>query len=176
MKRRLILWLPLALFAIFVATVAINLYAPSDRTIRSRMVGKPVPAFALDPMLQARTGLRSLDYAKGQPRVINIFASWCVPCIAEAPHLETLAKQGLPIDAVAVRDRPEDVADFLRKYGDPYQSIGSDPNSRVQIALGASGVPETFIVDGNGIIRHHHLGAINQGDVPAIVQAYEAVK
>ena len=174
--KRYILWAPLAVFVLFLAIVGIGLYSPSDRTIRSKMVGKPVPDFALPAMLPGRPGLDSADYARGEARVINVFASWCVPCIAEAPQLEAIAERGVPIDAVAVRDRPEDVAEFLQRWGDPYRRIGSDANSRAQMALGASGVPETFIVDGEGVIRYYHFGPINAPDVPDIVAAYEAVK
>ena len=174
--KRYILWAPLAVFVLFLAIVGIGLYSPSDRTIRSKMVGKPVPDFALPAMLPGRPGLDSAEYGKGEARVINIFASWCVPCIAEAPQLEAISQRGVPIDAVAVRDRPEDVAEFLQRWGDPYRRIGSDANSRAQMALGASGVPETFIVDGEGVIRYYHFGPINAPDVPDIVAAYEAVK
>ena len=114
--------------------------------------------------------------APSSRRWLNVFASWCIPCIAEAPQLEAIAEEGIPIDAVAVRDRPQDVAEFLQRWGDPYVRIGSDVNSRAQIALGASGVPETFIVDGEGIIRYYHFGPINPPDVPEIVAAYEALK
>src|SRR3546814_18040344 len=131
------------------------------------ILGKSVPAFSLPPMLPDRPGLDSADYATGEPRIVNVFASWCVPCIAEAPQLEAIAERGIPIDAVAERDRPQDVAEFLRRWGDPYARIGSDAKSRVQIALGASGVPETFIVNGNGINRYHHFGPNNPLDVPA---------
>jgi cytochrome c biogenesis protein CcmG/thiol:disulfide interchange protein DsbE len=87
-----------------------------------------------------------------------------------------LARRGVPIDAVAVRDRPEDIAAFLAKWGDPYRRIGSDANSKVQLALGSSGVPETFIIDGRGIIRHQHIGDIRSEHVPEILAAYEAAK
>lgn len=176
MKRRLILWLPLAVFIIFVITVAVGLYAPAERTIRSQMIGKPIPAFALPPALPGRPGVESTDYMRGEPRIINVFASWCVPCIAEAPHLLTLAGRGIPIDAVAIRDRPEDIAAFLERWGDPYQNLGSDRDSRVQMALGSSGVPETFVVDGNGVVRYQHIGDVRMEHIPEIVSAWEAAK
>jgi len=176
MKRRLVLWVPLAVFLIFVTMVAIGLYAPSDRQIRSRMIGKAAPEFTLPAMVAGRPGLSSADLARGQPRVVNVFASWCIPCIAEAPHLLELSRKGIPIDAIAIRDRPEDVAAFLAKWGDPYQRIGSDLDSRVQLAFGSSGVPETFIVDGRGIIRYQHIGDIRPEMIPEILQAYEAAK
>jgi cytochrome c biogenesis protein CcmG/thiol:disulfide interchange protein DsbE len=174
--KRLILWVPLAVFVIFVATVAIGLYAPSDRKITSKLIGKPVPEFMLEPAVASHPPLSSADLKRGEPRLLNVFASWCVPCIAEAPQLLELKRRGIPIDAIAIRDRPEDVANFLAKWGDPYQRISSDPNTQVQIALGSSGVPETFVVDGKGIIRFQHIGDIRPEQVSEIIQAYEAAR
>ena len=108
--------------------------------------------------------------------MINLFASWCVPCIAEAPILMELKRQGVAIDAVAVRDRPQDVAEFLARHGDPFVRVGSDPQSNVQLALGSSGVPESFIVDGRGIIRYQHMGPIEPQDVPVLLREWEAAK
>lgn len=176
MKRGLILWLPLAAFALFVVVVAIGLRSPSDRTIRSQLVGRPLPAFSLPPALPGRPTVERASFTQGQPRILNVFASWCVPCIAEAPHLETLAGRGVPIDAVAIRDRPEDIANFLSRWGDPYRGVGLDADSRVQLSLGSSGVPETFVIDGSGVIRHQHIGPINEADVPTILAAWEAAR
>ena len=174
--KRLILWVPLAVFLIFVVTVSVGLYRPPERTIRSQLIGKPIPEFALPQALPERPGLTSASFATGEPRVVNIFASWCLPCIAEAPQLLELAQRGVPIDAIAIRDRPQDVAAFLKKWGDPYQRIGSDRDSRVQMALGSSGVPETFVIDGKGIIRYQHIGDVRPETVPEIVRAYEAAR
>ena len=174
--KRLILWAPLALFLIFMITVAVGLYAPADRKITSRLIGKPVPEFALEPAVASHPTLSSVDLKRGEPRLVNLFASWCVPCIAEAPQLLELKRRGIPIDAIAIRDRPQDVAAFLASWGDPYQRIASDPNTQVQIALGSSGVPETFVVDGRGVIRYQHIGDIRPEQVPEIVRAYEAAR
>ena len=174
--KRLILWVPLAVFALFIATFAIGLYAPADRVITSKLVGKPVPDFALGPAVASHPPLNSADLRSGEPRLVNVFASWCVPCIAEAPQLMELRRQGIPIDAIAIRDRPQDVAAFLARWGDPYERIASDPNTQVQIALGSSGVPETFVVDGQGIIRHQHIGDIRPEHMAEIIAAYEAAK
>ncbi len=176
MRRRLILFVPLALFALFLVVVAIGLTSPSERVIRSKMIGQPLPAFDLPPAFPARETASSRAFAKGEPRILNIFASWCVPCIAEAPQLMELKARGVPIDAVAIRDRPEDIARFLDRWGDPYRHIGLDNDSRVQLEMGSSGVPETFVIDGDGIIRHQHLGAINPGDVETILAAFEDSK
>jgi cytochrome c biogenesis protein CcmG/thiol:disulfide interchange protein DsbE len=174
--RRLVLWAPLMVFAAFLAIVAVGLYAPSDRVIPSQLIGQPVPDFVLAPALQGRPGLASASFRQGEPRVVNIFASWCIPCRAEAPQLAELARRGVPIDGIAVRDRPQDLAGFLASYGDPFRTIGADNDRRVQLALGSAGVPETFVIDGSGIIRHQHIGAINPQDVPAIVAAWEAAR
>jgi len=174
--KRLVLWVPLAIFLVFIATVAFGLYSPSDRKIHSRLVGKPIPGFALPAALPRKPGLEAADFTGGEPRMLNVFASWCVPCIAEAPQLLELARRGIPIDAVAIRDRPEDVANFLGRWGDPYQRIGSDVNSRVQMALGSSGVPETFVIDGKGVIRYQHIGDIRPENVAEIIRAYEAAR
>ncbi|MEA3054435.1 MAG: cytochrome c biosis protein CcmG, thiol:disulfide interchange protein DsbE, partial [Sphingomonadales bacterium] len=152
--RRLVIWLPLGLFLAFLVTVALGLYSPSDRVIRSQMVGKKVPEFALQQSVANHPPLTSGDLKAGQPRLVNVFASWCVPCKVEAPQLMALKQRGVPIDGVAVRDRPEDVARFLAEWGDPFERIGADPASQVQFGLGSSGVPETFVVDGKGVIRH----------------------
>jgi cytochrome c biogenesis protein CcmG/thiol:disulfide interchange protein DsbE len=174
--KRLILWLPLAVFTLFVVTVAWRLAAGKDDTIRSHLVGQPIPGFALDPAVPGRLGLRTEDFRTGKPRLLNVFASWCVPCKVEAPQLMELKRRGVPIDAVAIRDRPQDVARFLTDYGDPFQRIGMDRDTRVQMSLGSAGVPETFVVDGRGIIRLQHIGVIRAQDVPGLVAAYEAAK
>ena len=173
---RLLRFLPLLILAVFVVAVAWRLSKPAEEEIRSQLVGQRVPAFALAPALPGRAGLASAELASGKPRMVNVFASWCVPCIAEAPLLMELKRQGLVIDAVAVRDRPEDIAAFIARHGDPFNRIGLDPESGVQLALGSSGVPESYIVDGGGIIRYQHMGPIEPGDLPAILREWEAAK
>ena len=174
--RRLVLWVPLILFAVFAVVVGIGLYAPSDRQIPSRLVGQPMPEFALAPALPGRPGLTTAAFRQGQPRLVNVFASWCIPCRAEAVQLDELARRGIPIDGVAVRDRPQDLAGFLATYGDPFRAIGADNDRSVQMALGSAGVPETFVIDGRGIIRYQHIGEIRADDIPEIVAAYEAAR
>ena len=174
--NRALRFLPLLILIAIVGALAWRLSSPPDEKIASKMVGQPVPAFKLAPATVGKPGLSSADLATGQPRLINVFASWCVPCIAEAPLLVELKRQGMPIDAIAVRDRPEDVADLLARHGDPFERIGADPESRVQLALGSSGVPETFVVDGRGIMRYQHMGLIEPGDVATIVREWEAAK
>ncbi|MET0270462.1 MAG: DsbE family thiol:disulfide interchange protein [Sphingomonas sp.] len=168
---RWLLWAPLILFLIFLGLFAGGLIRPSSHDIRSQMIGKPVPPFSLPEGAPGHPALSDAAFRRGQPRLLNVFASWCVPCAAEAPQLLQLARAGVPIDAIAIRDRPEDVAGFLARWGDPYGAIGSDVESSVQIAMGSAGVPESFVIDGKGIIRHQHIGEIRPEDVPAILAA-----
>lgn len=162
------MWLPLALFAVFVALVAYNLVKPASRDVPSRFVGQPLPAFDLKPASDDRPGLSRADMT-GRPRLLNVFASWCVPCAAEAPQLAQLAAAGVEIDGIAIRDHKADLAVFLGRYGNPYARIGADDVSAVQLAIGSSGVPESFIVDGKGVIRYQHIGDIRSEDIPMIL-------
>lgn len=173
---RLVRFAPLVLLVLLMAGLAWRLAIPPDNTVRSKLEGQPVPSFALAAPLPGKPGLKSTDLAGGGPRLLNIFASWCVPCITEARVLGELKRRGVAIDGIAVRDRPEDVARFLADHGDPYQRIGSDPQSAVLIALGSAGVPESFVVDGQGVIRYQHIGAIDASDIPTILAKLEAAK
>lgn len=170
---RALRFLPLAILLLFVAAVAWRLTVPSDDAVPSQLVGKPLPAFRLDAAVPGKPGLQAADLALGQPRLVNLFASWCIPCAVEAPQLLELKRAGVPIDAVAIRDRPEDIQRFLKRYGDPFDRIGSDPESRVQLALGSAGVPESFVVDGRGIIRYQHIGPIEPTDVSLLIREME---
>jgi cytochrome c biogenesis protein CcmG, thiol:disulfide interchange protein DsbE len=174
--KRFWLWFPLSLFVLTFGFMAYGLIKPSSKTIASKMVGKPVPQFVLPPALEGQPGLGSADLGTGQPRLLNVFASWCLPCIAEAPVLMRMKAQGVPIDAIAIRDRPQDVARFLSRHGNPYSRIGSDVNGQVQISLGSSGVPESFVIDGKGVIRHQHIGDIRPEHVPQILEQLEKAR
>jgi cytochrome c biogenesis protein CcmG/thiol:disulfide interchange protein DsbE len=167
---------PLIGLAIFLIAVIWRLATPASTNVSSKLTGKPVPAFALPAALPGKPALAATDLASGQPRLVNVFASWCVPCITEVRVLQQLKTRGVAIDGIAVRDRPQDVADFLNQNGDPYERIGSDPRSQVQIALGSSGVPETFVVDGRGVIRYQHIGPIDVSEVPLVLQKLEEAK
>jgi cytochrome c biogenesis protein CcmG/thiol:disulfide interchange protein DsbE len=174
--KRWLLWSPLIVFLGLLALAGSRLAAPPETVVKSALVGKPLPEFALQPLIAGKPGLKSADLATGKPRLLNVFASWCVPCIAEAPQLMQLKAAGVEIDAIAIRDTPEAVGNFLRRHGDPYARIGSDPQSAVQISIGSSGVPETFVIDGKGRIAAQHIGDIRADDVPKLLQALEDAK
>ena len=171
--KRWLLWVPLVVFLALLALAGSRLVVPPQTAVKSALVGKPLPEFALQPMVPGKPGVRRGDFATGKPRLLNVFASWCVPCIAEAPHLMKLKAAGVEIDAIAIRDTPEAVGAFLSRNGDPYARIGSDPQSQVQIGIGSSGVPETFVIDGQGRIAAQHIGDIREDDVPKLLKALE---
>ena len=169
-------FLPLAIVALIVGALVWRLANPPDTTIQSQLVGQPVPQFDAAAALPNKPALSSADLADGRPKLVNFFASWCVPCIAEAPVLMELKERGVPIVGIAVRDRSEDIARFLGRHGDPFERISADPQSKLQLALGSAGVPETFLVDGRGIVRMQHVGPIEPSDIDEIVQAVEAAR
>ncbi len=173
--RKLTLWLPLALFAFFAGLAAYMLTQEKDQLIESTMIGQPLPEFALQPAFEGLPGASKSDFT-GKPKLLNIWASWCLPCIAEAPQLEALQRQGVEIIGIAIRNKPEDVAGFLAKYGNPYTRVGSDRISEVQLAIGSSGVPETFVIDGKGVIRYQHIGDVGADDVPTLLAELEKAK
>jgi cytochrome c biogenesis protein CcmG, thiol:disulfide interchange protein DsbE len=167
--KRLWLWLPLALVITIFTVFAAGLIKPADRSIASGMVGKPLPAFVLAGPFAGDPVLDTNAIADGKPRLVNIFASWCIPCVAEAPVLLQLQQQGVDIIGVAIRERPETLEKFLNENGNPYSRIGYDPTSRIQLLFGSTGVPETFVVDGKGKITHQHIGVIAPEDVSSLL-------
>lgn len=164
-------WAPLVAFILLGSALTYGLAKPDNHNITSKMIGASVPAFALPAATSRLPGLSSADLATGTPHLINIFASWCGPCIAEAPQLKAVAEAGVPIVGIAVRDRPEALARFLDRNGNPFRAIGADRDSRVQIAFGSSGVPESFVVDGKGNILQQTIGPINPQDVAGVIDA-----
>ena len=174
--KRVLIWAPLAAFGALFAVVAAGLMRPADTTVHSTLVDKPLPTFQLAPMVPGKPGLASSDFGRGTPRLLNVFASWCIPCIAEAPQLMRLKARGIPIDAIAIHDKGPAIAGFLRRNGDPYAAIGDDSRSRVQLSLGSSGVPKTFLIDGRGRIVRQYIGDIRPDQVEQIVRDVAAAR
>ncbi len=126
----------------------------------SVLIGKPAPDVPL-PWLQNSRAELALDAYRGQPLLVNFFASWCAPCRAEAPALEHLSNQ-IKIIGIAYKDRPQDTLQFLEQYGDPFVAIGRDDDGRAGMAWGVYGVPETYLIDSSGQIKWRHAGPLTR--------------
>ncbi|MBD2842174.1 DsbE family thiol:disulfide interchange protein [Erythrobacter rubeus] len=173
---RTIFFIPLALFLFFAGLAGYMLTQEKNQTVASAMIDKALPEFDLEPAYDGLPGASRADFIGGEPKLLNIWASWCLPCIAEAPQLEALKEEGVEIIGIAIRDTPEDVTNFLDRHGNPYTRIGADDISALQIEIGAAGVPETFVIDGEGSIRYQHIGDIRENDVPKLLQVLEDVR
>ena len=173
---RAVRFAPLALLLAIIVALVWRLATPVDTNVHSNLEGKPLPAFNLPAILPNKPALSSADLATGQPHLVNIFASWCVPCITEVKVLQRLKQNGVHIEGIAVRDRPDDLTDFLARNGDPYERIGGDDQSQVQISLGSSGVTESFVFYGKGVIRLQQIGSIQASDVPMILSKLEQAR
>ena len=162
-------WAPLCALALIAGIAVYGLIVPKDPFVHSKMVGQNLPEFDMPAATEGVVGLKAKDFADGKPRLLNIFASWCIPCRVEAPQLEALAGSGVEIYGIALRDRPQDVRAFLTEYGNPFARIGADHDMRIQLALGSSGVPETYVIGGDGKILYQHIGDIRAEDVPMLL-------
>ena len=169
-------WAPLVTFILLGSALTYGLAKPDTTNIQSKMIGSSVPSFTLPPAIPGLPGLASSDLGAGQPHLLNIFASWCVPCVAEAPQLKAIADAGVPVMGIAVRDRPKALQRFLARNGNPFRAIGADDASQVQMAMGSSGVPESFVIDGKGRILNQVIGPINPQDVAGLVAAVKAAR
>jgi cytochrome c biogenesis protein CcmG, thiol:disulfide interchange protein DsbE len=156
MKRYL---LPLVIFLVLVGFFAIGL-GLNPREVPSPLIGKPAPAFTL-PLLGAPDKKLSAQELKGKVWVLNVWASWCVPCRQEHPLITELAKSGgVPVYGLNYKDKPGDASAWLAKLGDPYAATLSDLDGLVGIDYGVYGVPETFVIDKQGVIRLKHIGPV----------------
>lgn len=155
-------FLPLIIFAVIAVALGVGLTL-NPRIIPSALVGKPAPEFALQPVKGRSAGLSTADLKTGEPVLVNVFASWCIPCRVEHPLLMTLAKEGVTIFGLNQRD-PQG-GEWLDEFGDPYKRTGDDRNGRASIEWGVYGVPETFIVTGDGRIACKHIGPIMPQDI-----------
>jgi cytochrome c biogenesis protein CcmG, thiol:disulfide interchange protein DsbE len=176
MNRRLLLWLPFALCIALFGMFYAGLRNPTDHVIVSQLVGKPLPEFTASAAMPNQPGLASSDFHDGKPRLLNVFASWCVPCVAEIPMLLRLKAMGAEVNGFAVHDSADELAKFLATNGNPYTRIGLDDAGRAQMAFGSAGVPETFVVDGQGKIVYQHIGVVTDADVPKLLGMLEQPK
>ncbi len=160
---------PVAAFAALAAVFAVYLYQigtgeKDAAAVPSALIGKPAPAFDLPPIEGMAGGLGTADL-KGAAALVNVFASWCPPCRQEHPLLMRLARAGVPIYGINIKDEPAAARAFLDRLGNPYRRIGADRSGRVAIDWGVYGYPETFVLDRSGRIRYKHVGPILAHDL-----------
>ncbi len=163
MRRGWLYLLPVALFAL----LAIGFYGGLETettVLPSPLIDKPAPDFALPSLAAGGPGFSAADLI-GKVSLVNVFASWCVPCRAEHPVLNALAKSArVPIYGINYKDKPEAARAWIAELGNPYTRIGAD-DGRVGIEWGVYGVPETFVVDRDGRIRYKHVGPLTRNDI-----------
>jgi cytochrome c biogenesis protein CcmG, thiol:disulfide interchange protein DsbE len=162
MKSRIV-WLPFIFFAALVVLFLFRLFAGDPSRLPSMLIGKAAPALNLPALPGILSPALTSELLKGQDiTLVNIWASWCVPCRDEHPQLMQLAKrEGVKIVGINYKDDPEQALKFLNQLGNPYSAIGMDRNGHTGIEWGVYGVPETFIVDHKGIIQHKLIGALS---------------
>jgi cytochrome c biogenesis protein CcmG, thiol:disulfide interchange protein DsbE len=174
-RRRLLTLAPLLIFAALALLFFARLFAGDASHIPSALIGQSAPPLDL-PALDGSAGLKDADLRQGHVSVVNIFASWCVPCHEEHAILldlaadKALAAEGVRLIGVAQKDDPENIRRFLGAKGDPYSRIGVDRDGRAGIEWGVYGVPETFIVKGDGTIAFKLIGPMSAATLASVVR------
>jgi cytochrome c biogenesis protein CcmG/thiol:disulfide interchange protein DsbE len=175
-RRRIFVLAPLVVFLGLVLLFLISLYSGDPSRIPSALIGQPVPQTSLPPVAGLdRDGkpVPGIDPAsfKGAVTLVNVWASWCVPCHDEAPLLMQLAQDGrLRIIGINYKDEPENARRFLGRHGDPFAAAGADPNGRAAIEWGVYGVPETFLVGRDGRIAYKLVGPITPDVLASVLK------
>ncbi len=175
-RRRLIVLVPLVVFLALVLLFLIRLFSGDPSRIPSALIGHPAPQPTLPPIAGLdRDGkpVAGVDPAsfKGAVTLVNVWASWCVPCHDEAPLLMQLAQDPrLRIVGINYEDEPENARRFLGRYGDPFAAAGADPNGRAAIEWGVYGVPETFIVGRDGRIAYKLVGPMTPENIDTVIK------
>lgn len=156
MKVRFLI--PAAALAALVVLFAIGLTRDPSK-IPSPLIGKPAPAFNLPT---PEGGRLDVDSLRGQVVLVNFWASWCTPCLEEHPLLMELARSGVKIVGMNYKNDPQAAQQWLARHGNPFSVIAQDADGRVGLDWGVYGVPETFVVDAHGVIRHKHVGPLTR--------------
>jgi len=167
--RRFGLALPLVIFAGLAGLFWYALQGGDPSRLPSALIGKPVPDFTLAPIdgLAADgkdvPGFAASDLAQGEPTIVNVFASWCAECQIEHPLLLALGQQeGIRLFGIDYKDDPASARRFLGRYGNPYARVGADRSGRTAIDFGVYGVPETYVITGDGKIAYRHVGPLTE--------------
>ena len=177
MMKRWIYLLPVAGFVLLAFFLFKSLWSPSPSLVPSALLNKPAPRLVLPGLDDRSAAFTPGDLAAGHVSVINVFASWCAPCRTENDQLTALSKlPGVALYGMSQKDKPAATRAFLDEVGNPYARIARDDDGRASIEWGVYGVPETYVVDGKGIIRLKYIGqltdaALAEQLVPAIQAA-----
>jgi len=150
---------PLAVFAAFAGLALVGLQREDPNALPSALAGRQAPAVAVTS-LGDKPGFADGDLRSGEVSLVNYWASWCAPCRVEHPNLEELAAEGIAIYGVNYKDKPGNALGFLEELGDPYAGIGADKAGRMALDWGVYGVPETYVIDGQGEIVLRFAGPI----------------
>ena len=175
-RRRLVVLIPLVFFLGLAALFVIRLGAGDPSQIPSALIGHPAPQTALPPVAGlARDGtpVPGLDPTafRGEVSVLNVWASWCVPCHDEAPLLVQLAQdKRIRVVGINYKDQADNARRFLGRYGDPFAANGADENGRAAIEWGVYGVPETFVVGRDAHIAYKLIGPITPENLEAVLK------
>lgn len=168
--------LPLVIFAGFAALAFVGLQRDNPNELPSALAGKTAPAVAVTPLGDGKTFSDS-DLRDGTVKLVNYWASWCAPCRVEHPNLEKLAKDGITIYGVNYKDNADNALNFLKELGNPYAAMGADASGRMALDWGVYGVPETYVIDGNGNIVLRFAGPITERVMQTtIMPAIEAAR
>ena len=161
--KRWIFVLPIAGFAVLAFFLFRSLWAPPPDIIPSVLIDKPAPMLNLPALDEQSAAFTSADLRAGHVSVVNVFASWCAPCRTEAPALMALAQvPGVALYGLTQKDKPAATRAFLDEVGNPFSKIARDDDGRASIEWGVYGVPETYVVDGKGVLRFKYVGGLTQ--------------
>ncbi len=160
---------PPLIFGAFAVLAGIGMFREDPNALPSAREGQPAPPLVLSEF----TGKDLFDdetLRDGEVKLVNFWASWCAPCRAEHPNLEKLSQEGIPIYGINYKDTQENAGSFLADLGDPYRAIGRDENGRTGLDWGVYGVPETYVIDGEGTIILRFAGPITQRVVKSTIR------
>jgi cytochrome c biogenesis protein CcmG, thiol:disulfide interchange protein DsbE len=175
-RRRAIVLLPLVLFLALAALFFFRLGAGDPSRLPSALIGRPVPDTPLPPVEGLQRdgkpvpGIANADF-KGAVSLVNVWASWCVPCHDEAPLLMKLAEdKRFRLVGINYKDQPDNARRFIGRYGNPFAAVGADGSGRVSIDWGVYGVPETFVIDKQGRIAYKLVGPITADNIESTLK------
>jgi cytochrome c biogenesis protein CcmG/thiol:disulfide interchange protein DsbE len=161
---------PVAIFMGLAWLLYIGLFQGPPSELPSPLIGKPAPEIALPALDAEAQNFARAELTEGRPTIVNFWASWCVPCRLEHSTLQVLAqRQGVTLYGVDYKDDPAKARAFLSELGNPFGKINQDKEGRVSIDWGVTGVPETFVIDGKGVIRVHYAGPLSDEVVQRLI-------